>query len=61
MESLLLNLHDYEARAQAVLPKMVFDFIAGGSGDEMTLVGESDSLRSVESACHGSCAVWRVR
>lgn len=37
MDSPLLNLHDYEERARTVLPKMVFDFIAGGSGDEVTL------------------------
>ena len=33
----LLNLHEYEAAAKAVLPSSVFDFVAGGSGDEVTL------------------------
>jgi 4-hydroxymandelate oxidase len=33
----LLNLHEYERAAKAVLPSAVFDFIAGGSGDEVTL------------------------
>jgi 4-hydroxymandelate oxidase len=33
----LLNLHEYETAARALLPPAVFDFIAGGSGDEVTL------------------------
>lgn len=32
-----LNLHDYEVAAQAILSPMVYDFIAGGSCDEVTL------------------------
>jgi 4-hydroxymandelate oxidase len=32
-----LNLHEYEAAARALLPTMVFDFVAGGSGDEVTV------------------------
>lgn len=32
-----LNLHEYEAAARAVLPSAVYEFIAGGSGDEITL------------------------
>lgn len=32
-----LNLHEYEAAARAVLPPAVYEFIAGGSGDEVTL------------------------
>jgi 4-hydroxymandelate oxidase len=32
-----LNLHEYEAAAKAVLPSPIFDFVAGGSGDEVTL------------------------
>jgi 4-hydroxymandelate oxidase len=35
--SLLLNLAEYERAAAAVVPKPSFDFIAGGSGDEVTL------------------------
>ena len=35
----LLNLHEYEAAARDLLPPMVFDFVAGGSGDEVTLRG----------------------
>jgi 4-hydroxymandelate oxidase len=32
-----LNLHEYEAMAQALLPPMVWHYVAGGSGDEITL------------------------
>ena len=32
-----VNLHEYEAAAKAVLPAPTFDFVAGGSGDEVTL------------------------
>ncbi len=32
-----LNLHEYEAAAKAMLSPMVYDFIAGGSCDEVTL------------------------
>jgi 4-hydroxymandelate oxidase len=32
-----LNLHEYETAARELLPPMVFDFIAGGSADEVTL------------------------
>ena len=32
-----LNLHEYEAAARALLPPMVWDYVAGGSGDEVTL------------------------
>ena len=34
-----LNLHEYEAAARASVPPMAFDFVAGGSGDEVTLRG----------------------
>ncbi len=34
-----LNLHDYETAAQELLPPMVFDFVAGGSGDGVTVRG----------------------
>jgi 4-hydroxymandelate oxidase len=37
--SLPLNLHEYEAAARALLPPMVWDYVAGGSGDEVTLRG----------------------
>ena len=39
MVALPLNLHEYEVAARALLPPMVFDFVAGGSGDEVTLRG----------------------
>jgi 4-hydroxymandelate oxidase len=34
-----LNLHEYEAAARYVLSPMMFEFVAGGSGDEVTLHG----------------------
>jgi 4-hydroxymandelate oxidase len=34
-----LNLHEYETAAREILSPMVFDFVAGGSGDEVTLRG----------------------
>ena len=37
--ALPLNLHEYEAAARELLPPMVIDFVAGGSGDEATLRG----------------------
>ena len=37
--ALPLNLHEYEATARALLPPMVVDFVAGGSGDEVTVRG----------------------
>jgi 4-hydroxymandelate oxidase len=32
-----LNLHEYDAAARAVLPAIVYDYIARGAGDEVTL------------------------
>lgn len=32
-----LNLHEYEEAARALLPQSAFDYIHGGSGDEVTL------------------------
>ncbi len=32
-----INLYDYEARAQQVLPHHIWDFIAGGAMDEITM------------------------
>jgi 4-hydroxymandelate oxidase len=37
--ALPLNLHEYEAAARAVLPPMAWHYVAGGSGDEVTLRG----------------------
>src|SRR5215207_4012113 len=37
--ALPLNLHEYETAARELLPPMVIDFVAGGSGDEVTLRG----------------------
>jgi 4-hydroxymandelate oxidase len=37
--ALPLNLHEYETAARALLAPMAFDFVAGGSGDEVTLRG----------------------
>jgi len=33
----LLNVHEYKAAARSLLPAAVFGFIAGGSGDEVTV------------------------
>ena len=44
-----LNLHEYEAAARALLSPMVFDFVAGGAGDEVTL-----------RACRAAFARWRL-
>jgi hypothetical protein len=32
-----LNLHEYDAAARAALPTMIYDYIARGAGDEVTL------------------------
>jgi 4-hydroxymandelate oxidase len=37
--ALPLNLHEYETAARAVLPPMAWHYVAGGSGDEVTLRG----------------------
>jgi 4-hydroxymandelate oxidase len=37
--AVLLNLHEYEAAAREVLSPMAWDYVAGGSGDEVTLRG----------------------
>src|SRR5688500_15681805 len=34
-----LNLHEYEAAARAALPRMVYEYVAGGAGDAGTLRG----------------------
>ena len=36
---LLVNLDEYEAAARAILPRMAFDYIAGGAHDEATVRG----------------------
>jgi len=37
LRQVCLNLHEFELAARAVLPPAVYEFIAGGSGDEVTL------------------------
>ena len=39
----LQNLHEFESAAAARLPKMVFDYYAGGAGDEVTVRGARDA------------------
>jgi 4-hydroxymandelate oxidase len=34
---MLINLEDYETEAKSLLPQMIFDYIARGSGDQLTL------------------------
>jgi 4-hydroxymandelate oxidase len=42
-----VNLADFELRAESLLPKGVWDFIAGGSGDETTLAANRAALDAV--------------
>src|SRR6476659_3360420 len=44
-----LNLHEYEEAARALLSPMVFDFVAGGTDDEITM-----------RACRAAFARWRL-
>ena len=39
-----LNLHEYEEAARALLPRMVFDYVASGSGDQRTLHGNREAF-----------------
>jgi 4-hydroxymandelate oxidase len=39
-----LNLHEYEAAARATLSPMAWDYVAGGSGDEVTLRGNREAF-----------------
>jgi len=39
-----LNLHEFEAAARDVLPPMIFDYIAGGSGDQATLLANREAF-----------------
>lgn len=40
-----LNLMEYEDAARALLPRMVFDYIAGGSGDGITLRANREAFK----------------
>lgn len=40
----IVRLDDFETAARAVLPKVVFDYIAGGAEDEASLLGNRESL-----------------
>jgi 4-hydroxymandelate oxidase len=42
-----VSLADYEAGAKSVLPREVWDFIAGGSGDELTMRANRQALDEV--------------
>ncbi|HEU0076337.1 MAG TPA: alpha-hydroxy acid oxidase, partial [Longimicrobiaceae bacterium] len=42
-----LNLPDVEAAARAKLPRMVYDYYAGGADDELTLRANRDAYRTV--------------
>jgi isopentenyl diphosphate isomerase/L-lactate dehydrogenase-like FMN-dependent dehydrogenase len=42
-----LNLQDYEALARERLPKMVFDYYAGGAGEEVTLRENSSAWAGI--------------
>ena len=43
----LLNLREFEAAAAARLPRMVFDYYAGGAGDEVTLRAAHDAWNAI--------------
>lgn len=43
----LLNLREFETAAAARLPRMVFDYYAGGAGDEVTLRAAHDAWDSI--------------
>lgn len=45
--SVPLNLAEYEAAARAGLPRMVYDYYAGGADDELTLRANRDAYRTV--------------
>jgi isopentenyl diphosphate isomerase/L-lactate dehydrogenase-like FMN-dependent dehydrogenase len=42
-ENVLINVLDYEEAARQTLPKMVYDFYAGGSDDELTLRANAEA------------------
>lgn len=44
-----INVHEYEVAARSLLSPMIFDFVAGGAGDEVTLL-----------ACRSAFARWRL-
>jgi len=55
-----LNLHEYEGAARAVLPAMSYDYVAGGSGDEVSLAGNRaafDRWRLLPRMMRGIAAV----
>ena len=41
------SVEDYRALARARLPRMLFDYIDGGSGDELTLAANRDDFRAL--------------
>lgn len=38
--------HDFETQARRYLPKMVYDFVAGGAGDEVGIDANAEALRT---------------
>ncbi|MEO7362581.1 MAG: alpha-hydroxy-acid oxidizing protein, partial [Gemmatimonadaceae bacterium] len=43
-----LNLHELQALAEAKLPRMVFDYFAGGANDERLLDSTRDAWNAIE-------------
>jgi isopentenyl diphosphate isomerase/L-lactate dehydrogenase-like FMN-dependent dehydrogenase len=43
----LTNVHEYEARAKVILPRPIYDYFAGGAGDETTLESNKASFRAI--------------
>ena len=48
----LLCLDDYEAQAQKILPPAVYDFIAGGAADELTIKWNREKYRELRLRQH---------
>jgi isopentenyl diphosphate isomerase/L-lactate dehydrogenase-like FMN-dependent dehydrogenase len=43
----LTNVYEYEHRAREILPKPVYDYFAGGAGDELSLDKNREAFRAV--------------
>lgn len=43
----MINVYDFEKKAQEILPKEVFEFLAGGAADETTLQTNIDAYKKI--------------
>lgn len=56
-----INHHDFRARARRILPRVLFDFIAGGAEDETTVAANRRAFEAVTFNVHkGVNAVPRI-